>query len=173
MSGSASERVAVVTASARSLLALIYSIDETVPGNMTCTCPASKSVSAGPPLRWGTCTMSTPAITLNSSPVRCVPVPMPADTILSFPGLLLALGDELGSRLGRNRRVHHHGVRTSEDARDRRDVADEIVVEPVIDRRVGSTAQEERVSVGRRTYDHLCTNTGAGTRTVIDDEWLA
>jgi len=29
----------------------IYSTDETVAGNMTCTCPAMRSVSAGPPLR--------------------------------------------------------------------------------------------------------------------------
>jgi hypothetical protein len=49
--GSVSERVAVVTASARSLSALIYSIDATVPGNMTCTCPPSRSVNAGPPPR--------------------------------------------------------------------------------------------------------------------------
>src|SRR5512132_64565 len=48
MSGSASERVAVVTASARSLPALIYSIDATVLTNVTCTCPPNKSVSAGP-----------------------------------------------------------------------------------------------------------------------------
>src|SRR5262249_43381 len=36
--GSASERVAVVTASARSLPVLTYSIDEDMLGNMTCTC---------------------------------------------------------------------------------------------------------------------------------------
>src|SRR5215831_18761224 len=49
--GSASERVAVVTASARSLPVLTYSIDEDMLGNMTCTCPASRSGSAGPPPR--------------------------------------------------------------------------------------------------------------------------
>ena len=47
MSGSASERVAVVTASARSLPALMYSIDDGRWRNMTCTCPPSRSVSAG------------------------------------------------------------------------------------------------------------------------------
>src|SRR6266511_5922055 len=35
-------------ASARSLPALIYSIDATVLTNVTCTCPPNKSVSAGP-----------------------------------------------------------------------------------------------------------------------------
>src|SRR5262249_24173194 len=44
-SGNASERVAAVTASARSLPVLTYSIDETVLANATCTCPPSKSVS--------------------------------------------------------------------------------------------------------------------------------
>src|SRR5262249_40093060 len=47
MSGSASERVAVVTASARSLPALMYSITEGMEVNVTCTCPPSKSVSEG------------------------------------------------------------------------------------------------------------------------------
>ena len=43
-----SDRVALVTASARSLPALTYSIDEDMVGNMTCTCPLSRSTSAGP-----------------------------------------------------------------------------------------------------------------------------
>src|SRR5262249_60699740 len=40
-----------VTASARSLPALIYPIDPTVVGNMTWTCPPSRSLNAGPPPR--------------------------------------------------------------------------------------------------------------------------
>src|SRR5262249_52739666 len=51
MFGSVSERVAVVTASARSLPVLIYSIDAAVVMKPTCTCPASRSTSAGPPPR--------------------------------------------------------------------------------------------------------------------------
>src|SRR5262249_1463000 len=43
-------------------------------------------------------------------------------------GIGLGIGDELGNRLGRNRRVHHHDEAASDDARDRRDVADEIEV---------------------------------------------
>src|SRR5215471_17497282 len=56
MSGSTGERVAVVTASARSLPPLTYSIDEDMVANMTCTCPPSRSTSAGPAPRYGTCT---------------------------------------------------------------------------------------------------------------------
>src|SRR5262249_3106906 len=45
--GSVSERVAVVTASARSVPALMYSIDAGRELNMTCTSPPSRSVAAG------------------------------------------------------------------------------------------------------------------------------
>jgi hypothetical protein len=47
-SGSASERVAVVTASARSFPALMYSIDAGMGSKPTCTCPARRSITAGP-----------------------------------------------------------------------------------------------------------------------------
>jgi mono/diheme cytochrome c family protein len=53
-SGSASERVAVVTASPRSRPALICSTDERVLQNMTCTWPLIKSVTAGVSPRYGT-----------------------------------------------------------------------------------------------------------------------
>src|SRR5262249_18521805 len=53
-SGSASERVAVVTASARSLPALMYSIEEPAPLNITWTWSPSRSISAGPELRYPT-----------------------------------------------------------------------------------------------------------------------
>src|SRR5260221_6833198 len=54
MSGSASARIAVVTASARSLPVLMCSIEEGTEPNATCTCPPSKSVSAGASPRYGT-----------------------------------------------------------------------------------------------------------------------
>src|SRR6516162_2392765 len=53
MSGNTGERLAVVTASARSLPPLTYSIDEDMVANMTCTCPPSRSTSAGPAPRYG------------------------------------------------------------------------------------------------------------------------
>ncbi len=51
MSGNASERAAVVTANGRSVPALMYAIDAVVVGNINCTCPLRRSVSAGPPPR--------------------------------------------------------------------------------------------------------------------------
>src|SRR5215471_19208570 len=90
MSGNTGERVAVVTASARSLPLLTYSIDEDMVANMTCTCPPSRSTSAGPAPRYGTCTRLTPVIILNSSPKIWFPEPMPPDAMLILPELTLA-----------------------------------------------------------------------------------
>src|SRR6516225_8670205 len=45
-SGSASRRVVAVTANGRSLPALMCSMEEGILSNMTCTCPAMRSVSA-------------------------------------------------------------------------------------------------------------------------------
>src|SRR5436190_11139854 len=49
---------------------------------MTWTCPLSRSVNAGGTARYGTCTMSTPAIILNSSPATGAPLPLPSDAKL-------------------------------------------------------------------------------------------
>ena len=64
----------------------------------------------------------------------------------------------------------------SDDARDRRDVADEIEVELVVERRVDRvrrTDQEQRVAVRRRAHDRLGADIAAGARPVLDDELLA
>src|SRR5262249_2772507 len=46
--------------------------------------------TAGPPPRWGTCTMSTPVTLLNSSQYICGALPIPAEATVTLPGLLLA-----------------------------------------------------------------------------------
>src|SRR5256886_16766112 len=71
ISDNTSKRVAVVTASGRSLPALMCSIDSGKGLKITCTWPPSRSVVAGAPPRYGTWTMSTPAVILNSSPTTC------------------------------------------------------------------------------------------------------
>src|SRR5437667_4196364 len=63
MSGSASARIALVTASPSSLPVLMYSIDEGREGTEASTCPPSKAVSAGPLPPKGTWTRLMPAIT--------------------------------------------------------------------------------------------------------------
>src|SRR6516225_7790371 len=52
-SGSTAARVAVVTASARSLPALMCGVDDGVTSNITCAWPARRSVSAGVVPRYG------------------------------------------------------------------------------------------------------------------------
>src|SRR5262245_31674865 len=69
ISGSASERIAMVTAKARPLPALMYSIDAAMSVNVTWICPPSRSVIAGAALRYGTCVRLTPVIILKSSPI--------------------------------------------------------------------------------------------------------
>ena len=61
-------------------------------------------------------------------------------------------------------------------ARDRRDVADEIEVEFVVERRVGRVGapdHEQRVSVCGRAHDRLGTDVGTATGPVVDYELLA
>ena len=70
---------------------------------------------------------------------------------------------------------HHHGGFTAE-ARDRRDVVDEVEAKLLVERRVDEICrrdQEQRVAVGRRVHDHLGRDVGAGARAVLDDELLA
>src|SRR5262249_58259699 len=74
--GNTSERLPLVTANARSLPALMYSMDAGTVPNITCTWPPSRSVSAGASPRYGTWTMLTRAIIFNSSPDRWPAVPL-------------------------------------------------------------------------------------------------
>jgi DNA-binding transcriptional LysR family regulator len=67
-----------------------YSIDWGIVSNITWTWPPSRSISAGAPPRYGTWSMSMPAIILNSSPSTWSELPLPLDAKLSLPGLALA-----------------------------------------------------------------------------------
>src|SRR5215510_11813870 len=72
--------------------------------------------------------------------------------------------------------MYRHDEGCVNDASDRRDVADEIEIELVVERRidrVGRSDQEERVAVCRRAHDRFGTNIAARARPVLDDEWLA
>src|SRR5262245_49857928 len=72
--------------------------------------------------------------------------------------------------------MDRHDKRLADDGCDRCDVADEIEIEVVVERRVDRvrrSRQEERVAVRRRLHDRLGTDIAAGTRPVLDDELLA
>ena len=88
----------------------------------------------------------------------------------------LGIGDELAQRLGRKRRIDHHDMGQPHDARDRGDVADEIEVELVVERRrVGGgwrVEKQEGVAVGRRAHDRFGGQVAARARPVLDEERL-
>src|SRR6202166_4029931 len=98
-SGNTGERVGSVTASALSLPALMYSTSVAMASHITCARPAMRWVSAGAAPRYGTWSMSTPAIILNNSPANCGVVPLPTDAMLILPGLALAYAMNSGTVL--------------------------------------------------------------------------
>ena len=87
----------------------------------------------------------------------------------------LRIGDELRNRRRRHRRVDHHDQGFAGDARDRRDVAQEVEAEIGIKRgadRVGRTDQQKRVTVGGGAHDRLGGQIAGGAGPVLDHEWL-
>src|SRR5215813_12323483 len=88
----------------------------------------------------------------------------------------LGMGNELGDRLCRKRWIYQHYKGPAGDARDRRDVADEVKIELVVERRIDRVRcsdQQEGISVGWRAHDRLGGDIAASTRPVLDDERLA
>src|SRR6266404_6123499 len=86
------------------------------------------------------------------------------------------IGDELGNGLSRNRWIDLHHQRHAHDTGNRRDIADEIVAELVVERRVAhirGTHHEERIAVRVCPHDRLGGDIAAGAWPVLDDELLA
>src|ERR1700680_146348 len=86
------------------------------------------------------------------------------------------VGDELENRVGRNGWVHLHDEGHAGNACNRRDVADEIEIKIVVERRIDRVRAddlEERIAIGRRPDDCLDGNIAAGTWPVFDNKWLA
>src|SRR5262249_17386639 len=87
--------------------------------------------------------------------------------IVDFAGVSLGIGDELGNRLSRDRWIYRHDKWCAANASDWRDIADEIVVELVVEcriDRVETTDQEKRVAVCGRAHDDLGADIAAATR---------
>src|SRR5262249_23099527 len=89
-SGIAGVRLAVVTASPRSLPAWISGSTAPILLNITSTRPGIRSLRAGPAPRYGTCSISIRAMRLNSSPERWTEVPGPEEANVTLPLLALA-----------------------------------------------------------------------------------
>jgi hypothetical protein len=79
----------------------------------------------------------------------------------------------LGNRLDRNRPAHLQDIGSARDTRDRRNVADDIEIELVVERGIdrGRRPEEnERIAVRSRMYCRLGTDVGGGTRPVVEDD---
>src|SRR5262249_19864222 len=88
----------------------------------------------------------------------------------------LGISDKLGDRLGWNRWIHHHDGGHATDASDRCDIADEIEIEFVVERRIDRVRrahQEKCVAVRWGTHDRLGADVRAATWAVFYDELLA
>src|SRR5262245_62765425 len=72
--------------------------------------------------------------------------------------------------------MDHKGIGPAADAGDRRNIADEIEIQLVIQCRVDCvrrSAEEERVAVWWRTHDRLSAQISASAAPVLYDKWLA
>src|SRR5260221_865904 len=87
----------------------------------------------------------------------------------------LGVGNELRDRLGWNGWIDHHDIEGAANARDRRDIADEIEIELLAERRVHRVRhsdEQERIAVRRCPDDAFSADVAAGTRSVLNDKWL-
>src|SRR5262245_45848741 len=72
--------------------------------------------------------------------------------------------------------MHDYDEGIANDASGRRDIADEIEIQFVVERRVyrvRRSPQEKCVAVCWRTHDGFSADVAAATRPVFDHEWLA
>src|SRR5690606_38091081 len=88
--GASATRCAEVTPSARSLPACTWGMDEGRLSNIEPTCPPSRSATAGPLPRYGTCRISVPVSILNISQDKWMEDPLPDEAHVSLPGLAWA-----------------------------------------------------------------------------------
>src|SRR5262249_7157520 len=96
--------------------------------------------------------------------------------IVDFARASLGIGDELGNRLSRDRWIYRHDKWCAANASDWRDIADEIVVELVVEcriDRVETTDQEKRVAVCGRAPAARGADLAAAPRLMVDKNWRA
>jgi len=85
------------------------------------------------------------------------------------------MGYELRKGVRRNKRIQHQDERQVDEGRNRRDVANEIVIEVAVKRRVDRVVrvdQEKGIAVRRSLHDHFGPDVPAGARPVVDDDRL-
>jgi hypothetical protein len=85
------------------------------------------------------------------------------------------VSNEFRDCLGRHGWIDHHDKGGAGNARDRRDVADEIIIEIAIERSVGRiirTGEKERIAVRGRLHDRLGADIVGGAGPVFDNKRL-
>jgi hypothetical protein len=95
---------------------------------------------------------------------------------IDLAGIGLGVRNQVGNRLRRQRRVYHQHAHSTDDAGNRRDIADEIETKIVVKRGVPGvirTNHQERIAIGRRPHHRLGGETAARARPVLDHELLA
>ena len=89
--------------------------------------------------------------------------------------ICFGISDEFRNGFSRDRWIDHHNFGHAQNACYWRDIADEIKIEVVVERRVDCGRrgdQEERITVCGRVHDEFCGDIAAGARPVLDDKLL-
>jgi len=87
----------------------------------------------------------------------------------------LGIGNELGNRFGRNRRVHRHYVWRAHDAGNGRDVTNEIEIQLVKERRIGRVrryGRKKRIAVARGSQSRFGADVPAIACSVLNNKGL-
>ena len=106
-------------------------------------------------------------------------VQIAADTgraVVDLAGLRLGRGDVVRQRLHRLRRMHHQHVRHRDHLRDRREIAQHVIGQLLVDQMIDrdrAGAEQQRVAVGRRAHHGVDAERVAGAAAVLDIELLA
>src|SRR5262245_26916805 len=175
MAGSASERSAVVTASARSVPALMYPIEDGMDSKVHLHLPPHQIAERGSGASiWHVYHVDARHhLEQLAGNMGCRSIARRRHVDVAW--IALGIGDEFRNGLGGNRRVHLHDEGCANNARDWRYVADEIEVELFVERRVDGIRradQEDRISIRGRIHHRLGGEVTAGARAVLNDELL-
>src|SRR6266436_2422803 len=120
--------------------------------------------------------MFTPAMKLKSSPAMCGALPRSGRRHVDLAWIGLRVGDQFGNGLGWNRWMHKNDHRYANDARDRCDIADEVEIELLVERRVYGVwdgGQKQGMPVRRRIDDRFGADVAAGSRPILNHEGLS